>query len=420
MIQIYPPTPKKIKSKIILPSSKSESNRILAIKAISGLNIHISNLAPSKDTVVMQQILRDVEIGKKEFNVGHAGTTIRFLTAYLSTGDGEYILTGSERMKQRPIGVLVDNLRKLGAQISYVENEGFPPLKITGKKLQGKKLLVDGSISSQFISALLMIAPNLESDLELSFTSTPVSIPYINMTIALMRMYGAEVDWVGAKILCKAKKYSLNESNKNYSIEGDWSSASYIYSIVALCNEAQISISPLKMNSLQGDSKVKEIFESLGIASKFENDELLLSKSNNIVKEFNYDFSDCPDLAQTVAACMVGLGIGGKLSGLKTLRVKETDRIAALKNELEKFNCNVEIIGDEAIVIKMLDMQRLKQIPEIKTYEDHRMALSFAPLAIKFGNIKIENENVVAKSYPSYWDDLKMLGFGVILCQCDL
>ncbi len=413
MIQISPPIQKKFVSKIVLPSSKSESNRVLAIKAISGLNISISNLAPSKDTVVMQQILSYVENGKQEFNVGHAGTTIRFLTAFLSTCEGQFVLTGSERMKQRPIGVLVDNLRKIGADISYVENEGFPPLKITGKKLQGGKLFVDGSISSQFISALLMIAPNLETDLELSFTSAPVSIPYINMTIALMKMYGAAVDWVGEKIVCKAKRYSLNESNKNYSIEGDWSSASYIYSIAALADEAHISISPLKNDSLQGDSKVKEIFESLGVVSKFENDEVHLTKTNNVVKEFNYDFSDCPDLAQTVADCMVGLGIGGKLSGLKTLRVKETDRIAALKNELEKFNCEISIEGDEAIIIRTMENGSKSEPPLIQTYEDHRMALSFAPMALKYGNIRIENENVVVKSYPSYWDDLKILGFGI-------
>ena len=415
---------KILKGEITLPSSKSESNRILMIKAISGLDIDIQNLSPAKDTQTLVNILNDV---KKEtpgttptYDVGHAGTTMRFLTAYFSCIEGERILTGSERMLQRPIGELVTALRKLGADIEYLGNKGYPPIKINGDTIHGGEIEINGSISSQFISALLMVSPLLQRGLVLNFTEELISKPYVMMTLNMMEMYGVYGNWENNSIQINQQDYSLHVSKQYYSmeegetnkymVEGDWSSASYLFSLVALAKEADVVIRGLKEKSLQGDAVVKSLFEFFAVHSVWEGEILHLRKAPKHTRQFHYNFEDCPDIAQTMAVVAGALKIPSILTGLKTLRVKETDRIDALKNELAKLNVGVEVLGDEGIKISPMEFNNTVSAP-IATYHDHRMALSFAPLALVCDAIEIEHPDVIEKSYPSFWNDLKGLGF---------
>jgi 3-phosphoshikimate 1-carboxyvinyltransferase len=409
MIFVSPPS-SAIATRIELPGSKSISNRMLMIRAISGLDIHFKNLSDSEDTVLLAKALGEIK-GKKTatIDVHHAGTDMRFLAAYLSVKEGEWMITGSERMKQRPIGELVNALRKLGADISYIGKEGFPPLKINGKKLQGGTIEMDSSISSQFISALLMISSAFENGFELNLNGKMVSAPYITMTAELLKQFGSDVSFAGNKIITKPSKLLL--TNDTVFVESDWSAASYWYSIVALSEQAEVELSFLDHDSLQADRILPELYNKLGVKTNFTEDGIRLTKKTISEIEFKYDFTDCPDIAQTVAVTCLGLGMIANLSGLKTLKIKETDRIAALKTELEKFGAKVEITED---ALKLLPpVKLLSPGSALSTYSDHRMAMSFAPLAIKHPKMKIEHPEVVDKSYPGFWDDLELAGFSL-------
>jgi 3-phosphoshikimate 1-carboxyvinyltransferase len=419
---------RSLKGEIHLTSSKSESNRALIIKALCDESFKIDNLSVSNDTKVLRELLNmslqqendsaDKEQAKisdkvtdnyqQTWSVGMAGTAMRFLTAYLSIQNQEVVLTGAQRMKERPIKVLVDVLRQLGAEISYQEKEGYPPLKIKGKKLVGGKVVIDGSVSSQYISALLMIAPKLENGLTIEFQGEIISKPYINMTIEMMCCFGAEVQWEGNSIVVKEGNYKAN----NFKVEADWSAASYWYSMVALAKEADVTLYGLKKGSLQGDSAVQEIYKSLGVETEFVNGGIRLTKVTGYRiqdTELKINFVDFPDIAQTVAVTCAALNIKAKLTGLQTLRIKETDRIVALQTELTKLCFSVEVDGDDVLI------NFIKSIPSkfnqsVKTYDDHRMAMAFAPLSL-LGEITIDDKSIVAKSYPNFWKDLEAVDF---------
>ncbi|MGZ3866903.1 MAG: 3-phosphoshikimate 1-carboxyvinyltransferase [Bacteroidia bacterium] len=397
---------KIINGTVTLPASKSIANRLLLMRAVAGFDVEINNLSNARDTVILNGILSNLK-SKSELDVHDAGTVMRFLTAYVSCLPGEWILTGTDRMQQRPIGALVDVLRKLGADISYVKNEGYPPLKINGKKLKGGEIGIDGSVSSQFLSALLMIAPLYSEPLRLKIKDKLVSVPYVKMTLELMQQWGAECKWEGSEIRVENKPYK--KPTQEVFCESDWSAASYFYSIVSLAKEAEIKLPYLFKNSLQGDSICEKVFEPLGVTTVFENGGIVLKKNSSSNKKFEYNFIDCPDIAQTIAACCAAKGIEAKLTGLQTLTVKETDRISAIKNELKKFGVDVQTTGD-AMTIPRSQISNLKS--QISTYNDHRMAMSFAPLGL-FGKVEIENPAVVEKSFPHYWEELKKLGFTV-------
>lgn len=389
-----------------LPASKSIANRLLLMRAVAGFDIEIRNLSNARDTVVLNGLLKNIK-SKNELDVHDAGTVMRFLTAYVSCLPGEWILTGTERMQQRPIGALVDVLRKLGADISYVKNEGYPPLKITGKKLKGGPIEIDGSVSSQFLSALLMIAPLYAAPLRLKIKDELVSVPYVKMTLELMQQWGAECKWEGSEITVENKSYK--KPTQEVFCESDWSAASYFYSILSLANDGEIRMPHLFKNSLQGDSVCEKVFEPLGVLTIFDKDGVILKKNNSASKDFQYDFIDCPDIAQTVAVCCAAKGVEANLTGLQTLKVKETDRITAIKNELRKFNVDVVATGD-SITIPKSHLSGFTS--QVSTYNDHRMAMSFAPLGL-LEKVEIENPGVVEKSFPDYWKELKKLGFTV-------
>jgi 3-phosphoshikimate 1-carboxyvinyltransferase len=404
---------KIIKGEITLTASKSESNRALIIQAVCADSFEIKNLAKAEDTQTLQRILQEIKtnagVGEHTYNVGAAGTTMRFLTAYLATQQGTHILTGSERMKNRPIGVLVDALRDLGADIEYLAKEGYPPLQIKGKELTGSDVLIDGSVSSQYITALLLIAPTLKNGLSLRFTGEVTSRPYISMTLKMLKEFGVDANWDEDTITIIKTNYKTT-ADYTYYVEGDWSSASYWYAFAALAKEANLTINGLKNNSLQGDSVVADIFNFYNVNTVFNTENNSITISNTVTEpKGNFDFSDCPDLAQTVAAVTSALGITVKFSGLHTLRIKETDRSLALQIELKKLGTDVKMFGDDTIVITP---GRLNLAPtSIATYEDHRMAMAFAAFALVCNYIDIEESEVVRKSYPDFWDDLKNMGF---------
>lgn len=407
MMQIFPPEG-AIKAEIELPGSKSISNRLLMIRAISELPIHFRNLSDSEDTILLAKALGQVN-GKKSgtVNVNHAGTDMRFLTAHLSVKEGEWIVTGSERMKQRPISELVNALKGLGADITYLEKEGFPPLKIRGKKLKGGKIEIDGSISSQFISALMLVAPALGEELEINLKGNIVSVPYIKMTSELLKLFGVYVTFNGKKIIVSPAPFSM--LNDQFLVESDWSAASYWFNLVALSKGSEVELKFLDKISLQADSILPELYSKLGVITEFIEKGILLRNKQINLEQFEYDFTDCPDIAQTIAVTCFGLGIKAHLTGLQTLKIKETDRIFALKTELEKLGAIIEATDNSLKMTPPSDFS-IKN-PMISTYNDHRMAMSFAPLAIKFPGLKIENPDVVEKSYPAFWDDLQYVGF---------
>lgn len=395
---------KGISGKIVLTAGKSESNRVLLIRALCENDFQINNLAIAKDTSTMSRLLKTEGSIK---DVGPAGTTMRFLTAYYANTQGEYILTGSERMKNRPIKILVDALKDIGASIEYMEKDGCPPLKIQGKKLEGGKVVMDGSVSSQYLSALIMIAPTLKGGLEMELTGKIASVPYLNMTLKLIEQFGAKYQWKGSAIKIEEGTYQAMD----YTIEADWSGASYWYQIAALAKTAELEIIGLKEKSLQGDSAIVELFAQLGVETTYTATGVLLKKNPNfeLPKELVYDFSDCPDVAQTLASTVAGLGIGGSFTGLESLRIKETDRIQAIKDELMKFGISVQIISDEEIKIFPGTISSPKKA--IETYDDHRVAMSIAPLCLSVeGGIEIKESEVVVKSYPDYWKDLATVG----------
>lgn len=415
-LHLQKPKVKSQKSKVKITGSKSETNRLLLLQALYP-NISLENVSNSDDSEVMENIIHNSQLSTvtlsavempQLFNVHHAGTAMRFLTAYFAIQEGkEVILTGSSRMKERPIKILVEALQQLGAEIYYEENEGFPPIKIKGKKLTNNKVSLPANVSSQYISALLLIAPKLKNGLELTLEGEITSIPYIKMTLALLNEIGIETSFIENKIIVKPL-FTIH--NSQLTIESDWSSASYWYSIVALSEiGTQITLSSYKKNSLQGDSALVEIYNNFGVETIFNNDNsITISKTSNLKLEtLNFELNNCPDIAQTIAVTCFGLGIGCHLTGLHTLKIKETDRLEALKNELTKLGANISVTNDS---LTLEPSEKINENISIKTYQDHRMAMAFAPLALKVPII-IEEAEVVSKSYPTFWDDLKSVGF---------
>jgi len=406
--------PEHIDTSIMLPASKSISNRALIIQALTKGGMMPENLSDCDDTeVIIRGLGRQSEI----IDIKAAGTAMRFMTAYLSATDGEYTITGTERMKHRPIGILVDALRYLGAEIEYVGEEGYPPLHIRGRQLEGGTLQIAGDVSSQYISALLMIAPILTKGLELKLMGNIISRPYIDLTLHLMHEFGVAAEWSDFDtISVKPQPYQ----QRAYTIESDWSAASYWYEILALTDDTQskVALQGLKDGSRQGDSTVRYIFSLLGIKTSFKEKgvngmpEALLTRHSRMLNRMDYDFTNQPDLAQTLIAVCPVLGIPFHFTGLGTLKIKETDRIEAMKREMEKLGY---ILHEEEGTALSWTGERCEPMtqPTIDTYEDHRMAMSFAPLAIKLGEIRINNPEVVSKSYPHYWADLRKAGFKI-------
>lgn len=392
---------------IQITGSKSESNRLLLLKALYP-NIEIENISISDDSVLMQKALSSKD---SIIDIHHAGTAMRFLTAYFSIQEGrEIVLTGSSRMKERPIQILVDALRSIGADITYVENEGYPPLRIKGKKLSENKTALKANVSSQYISALLLIASRLENGLELTLDGKITSVPYINMTLSLLDELGVKTEFKNNKI--KVEPETSNQESQTFVVESDWSSASYFYSFVALSDVGtEITISSYKKESLQGDSVLANIYKEFGVETKFKNNSITLHKSSIVNNEssIDLDLSNAPDIAQTISVTAFGLGLECNLIGLHTLKIKETDRLVALKTELEKLGAEV-IITDKSLHLK--PATHINSNTSIATYKDHRMAMAFAPLGLKT-SISIENADVVSKSYPQFWEDFKTIGFNL-------
>ena len=408
--------PKALKQTVQLPASKSISNRALVIHALSGGDVLPENLSDCDDTEVIISALKD---NPYEINIKAAGTAMRFMTAYLATRDGEeHVITGTERMKHRPIHILVDALRGLGADIEYVGKEGFPPLRIKGGKLEGGQLEVPGNVSSQFISALLLIGPCLSNGLTLRLTDDLISRPYIDLTLWMMREFGADADWSAYDTITVAGK---PYSQRPYYIENDWSAASYWYEMMALSKQEddEIRLEGLMDGSKQGDSSVRYIFSLLGVKTTFGTKKegvpttVTLRHSGRCVPRLEYDFVNAPDMAQTFVVCCLMLDVPFYFRGLSTLKIKETDRIEALKKEALKLGFVLHDKNDSELY---WDGERCEPMEDaaIDTYEDHRMALAFAPAAFRLKQLRINNPQVVTKSYPSYWEDIKAAGFALV------
>jgi len=401
---------KILKGEITLPSSKSISNRILIINSLSYSPYEIDNLSDSDDTKVMEAVLN---ANTNHFDIGHAGTAMRFLTAFLSKIAGEWTITGSERMRQRPIGILVDALRKLGASIEYTEKEGYPPLKILGTSLKGGVLELDGSISSQYISALLMIAPTIPGGLTLKLLNQVTSKPYIELTLNLMKHFGVRHSWTGNEIRIDEQTYHPVK----FSVEADWSGASYWYAMAALSDECDLLLKGLRLQSLQGDAAQSVWFDSyFGVQSTQEGNNVRLTKKEvPELKLLELDFIENPDIAQTFAVLAVCQKIPFRFKGLATLKIKETDRILALQIELAKFGAILTEPAEGELTWNGIFTNYSVNHPiiSIETYHDHRMALAFATVAMVYPEIIINDPDVITKSYPAYWEDLKQVGFKI-------
>jgi 3-phosphoshikimate 1-carboxyvinyltransferase len=400
-----------LKSAILITGSKSETNRLLLLQALFP-NITLENTSNSDDSEVMQKALTsNFQLPTSNFqlvDIHHAGTAMRFLTAYFAVNEGrEVVLTGSQRMTERPIKVLVEALQQLGAHISYEEQEGYPPIRIKGQKITKNKVSIPANVSSQYISALLLVAPKLENGIELTLVGEITSIPYINMTLALLNEIGIETNFQGNIIT--VKPLTTNPKPQTLTVESDWSSASYFFSIVALSEiGTQITLSSYKQNSLQGDSSLVEIYKNLGVETAFENNSIVIRKTAICnLQSLICNLNSSPDIAQTIVVTCLGLGIGCHLTGLHTLKIKETDRLEALRIELTKFGANISVTNDS---LTLVATKEINSNVKIATYNDHRMAMAFAPLALKVPII-IENAEVVSKSYPDFWEDLKSIGF---------
>lgn len=388
---------------LTISGSKSETNRLLILQKLYP-ELLIENVSDSDDSLIMKQCF---ENDTKIKDVHHTGTAMRFLTSYFALkSNGEVILTGSDRMKQRPVKILVDALRQLGADISYMEKEGFPPLRIKGKNLQKDFVEIEADVSSQYISSLMLIAPALPNGLNIRLKGVVTSVPYIKMTLHLLQSVGIMASLENQNIHIQP---ATKLKNKHFTVESDWSSASYYYSMIALAPVGSfISLKNLKKNSLQGDAALTEIYKDFGVHTFFEHTTITLKKvANRQKKTINYQLNNTPDIAQTIIVTCMGLGIECKLTGLHTLKIKETDRLQALKNELKKFGALV-ITTEDSIELKS-KVHFTKNPIEINTYQDHRMAMAFAPLVLKQPLI-IKNSEVVSKSYPAFWKDLEQLG----------
>lgn len=400
---------KSINFEVDLPASKSESNRVLIISKLAGITFDkINNLSLAQDTQTLRSIL---ESETNIYDVGHAGTAMRFLTAYFAIDNKEIVLTGSSRMKKRPIKILVDALRSIGAEIVYQDKNGYPPLIIKGSVLNGSSVKLDTSISSQYLSALLMISPFLNNGLEIIEEGDTVSTPYIEMTIQIMNHFGVEVKRTKSGYYIPKQVYV----SKEYTIESDWSAASYWYEIACLTPECKIQLNGLRQKSKQGDIALIQHFEKLGVITEWNDRGVLLIKNKDFYlnKDEILDFSllETPDIAQTLICACAGLGVKANFRGLSTLKIKETDRLTALKAELAKVGVDLSISNDSASLLKITTL--VNAVKPIMTYEDHRMAMSFAPLALILDDLNINNPNVVKKSYPDFWNDMEQL-FDVI------
>lgn len=396
--------PQNISGELQITGSKSESNRLLILKALFP-ELELENLSNSDDTQVMQEALAsEAEV----VDIHHAGTAMRFLTAYFATREGrEVLLTGSKRMQERPVKLLVEALQSLGADISYEKNDGFPPLRIKGKKLTESKVNVQANISSQYISALMLIAPSLHNGLEINLKGQVTSTPYILMTLELLNQIGIKGSFKDNKLRIEPQK---KLAHKTVNIESDWSSASYFYSLAAITPEADLKLSNYRKSSLQGDSCLAEIYRQFGITTRFEGNSLYLKKEQSKKpRKLVEDLRNSPDIAQTIAVTCLAAGVECELTGLHTLKIKETDRLVALKTEMEKFGARVEITHDK---LKLYPVRELKEEVPVATYNDHRMAMAFAPLALRVP-LRVEDAMVVSKSYPDFWNDLEQLGFDV-------
>lgn len=403
-----------IKTNLQISGSKSETNRLLVLQALYP-NLVLENTSSSDDSEVMLNALQNVQHPTSNIqlvDVHHAGTAMRFLTAYFAIQEGrEVIVTGSPRMKERPIKILVEALQQLGAEITYVEKEGFPPLRIRGNKIVKNRVSLPANVSSQYISALLLIAPKLENGLELVLEGEITSLPYIKMTLALLHQIGVTTLFENNTIKVTHKPSAI--THFPITVESDWSSASYWYSIVALSEIGfQVTLSNFKKNSLQGDSALVVLYKDFGVGTTFNAEETItISKINSSTpKQLVFHLASNPDLAQTIAVSCFGLGIGCQLTGLHTLKIKETDRLVALQTELTKLGAEVQVTS-EALLLQ--PAASIKSNIVISTYQDHRMAMAFAPLALKT-TLTIEEAEVVSKSYPNFWNDLKQVGFEII------
>ena len=401
-----------LKTNLQISGSKSETNRLLVLQALYP-NLVLENTSSSDDSEVMLNALQNFQLPTSNFqlvDVHHAGTAMRFLTAYFAIQEGkEVVLTGSARMKERPIKILVDALNQLGAEITYEEQTGFPPLRIKGKMLEKNKVTLQANLSSQYISALLLIAPKLENGLELTLEGEITSVSYIKMTLALLNEIGVKTLFENNTI--KVTHQPSPITHHPITVESDWSSASYWYSIVALSEiGTQVTLSSFKENSLQGDSALVEIYKNFGVETIFNYKNITLHKVENLKPAtLNLELNTCPDIAQTIAVTCFGLGISCQLTGLQTLKIKETDRLEALKTELTKLGATISVTNNS---LTLEQSENIKPNIRISTYQDHRMAMAFAPLAVKVPIIIGEAE-VVSKSYPAFWEDVKQIGFTI-------
>ncbi|MEC5167139.1 3-phosphoshikimate 1-carboxyvinyltransferase [Flavobacterium sp. PL11] len=409
-------THSNLKAQIAVTGSKSETNRLLLLKALFP-SITLANTSNSDDSEVMQKALGSQVIAKsqesivdsQEIDIHHAGTAMRFLTAYFATQAGrEVVLTGSRRMQERPIKVLVEALQQLGAIITYEKEVGYAPIRIKGKKITVSKVTMAANVSSQYISALLLIAPKLENGLELTLEGEITSVPYIKMTLALLNDLNIQTSFIGNTIRVFPKHIV---AAKEMVVESDWSSASYFFSLVALADQATISLTSYKENSLQGDSALVEIYKQMGVETHFAENIITLTKQQNFsFTDVNFELNNTPDIAQTIVVTCLGLGIGCHLTGLHTLKIKETDRLDALRIELTKLGATIAVTNDS---LTLTASPSINHNVKIATYNDHRMAMAFAPLALKVPII-IEDADVVSKSYPDFWDDLKTIGVKIL------
>ena len=391
-----------LQAQIAVTGSKSETNRLLLLQALFS-NITLANTSNSDDSEVMQKALKGNE---EVVDIHHAGTAMRFLTAYFAVNEGrEVVLTGSSRMQERPIKILVEALEQLGAKITYEKEVGYPPIRIKGQKITASKVTMAANVSSQYISALLLVAPKLENGLELTLEGSITSIPYIKMTLALLNDLNIQTSFEGNVI----KVYPKPEvESKVMTVESDWSSASYFFSLVALASQASIALTSYKETSLQGDSALVEIYAEMGVETHFDGNKMTLTKKENFnFEDVKFDLNNTPDIAQTIVVTCFGLGIGCHLTGLHTLKIKETDRLEALYVEMTKLGATIQVTNDS---LTLVASNQINPNISIATYNDHRMAMAFAPLALRVPII-IDNAEVVSKSYPDFWKDLERLGF---------
>ncbi len=396
---------KNLHGNINISGSKSESNRLLTLRAYTSF-FNINNLSDSDDTKTMISSLKS---DKEEINIGHAGTAMRFLTSYYSSIlNSSKILTGSSRMKERPILILVEALNNLGADIEYIDKKGYPPIKINGKLIYGNEIALPADVSSQYISSLMMLGVSINQGLKIKLSTKITSLPYIHMTKKIIERIGGIVDIKPDEIIIKQL---VSNKIPDQIVESDWSSASYFYSLVALSDSSDITLSSFFNNSIQGDSRIVDIYKQFGVETKFLNDKIYLKKNNiDLPDSISINLRDNPDLAQTIVVTCLGLGVNCKLEGLHTLKLKETDRLLALKREIEKFEVDCVTISNQSITLK--NNSKLKSGVSINTYDDHRMAMSFAPLSM-INPIIIINPEVVSKSYLNFWNDLESLGFKI-------